>query len=223
MSDDDFEVVFGSGNVFRDFSYADADIRQAKCILAAEIIKILNAREWSTRRAEEATGVNHADFSRIRNANIGRFTLDRLMAILGKLGQEVELAVSVKPRQQQRSAADARLGQGSEQVETAIVWSVIAIVVIAVVVTSRFWWPKRWTEEWEEQQAARERYRLANGWVGKCYHEIMRDGGERSCPYCGKQFPEREPRHPPLRNTPEQNAFWLAIVVAFVLIALLRW
>lgn len=101
MSDDDFEIVYGSGNVFRDFGYADADIRQAKCILAAEIMKILDARQWSTRRAEEATGVSHADFTRIRNVNIGRFTLDRLIAILGKLGQEVELAVSVKPRQPQ--------------------------------------------------------------------------------------------------------------------------
>lgn len=103
MSDDndDFELVYGSGNVFRDFNYPDADIRQAKCILAAEIIKILDARQWTIRRAEEATGINHADFARIRNVNIGRFTLDRLMAILGKLGQEVELAVSVKPRQPQ--------------------------------------------------------------------------------------------------------------------------
>ena len=99
MSDDndDFELVHGSGNVFRDFGYADADIRQAKCILAAEIIKILDARQWSIRRAEEETGVNHADFARIRNVNLGRFTLDRLMAIIGKLGQEVELAVSVEP------------------------------------------------------------------------------------------------------------------------------
>lgn len=101
MSDDDFELVHGSGNVFRDFGYADADIRQAKCIFAAEIMKILEARQWSTRRAEEATGISHADFARIRKANIGRFTLDRLMAILGKLGQEVELAVSVRPRQDQ--------------------------------------------------------------------------------------------------------------------------
>jgi predicted XRE-type DNA-binding protein len=99
--DDDFELVYGSGNVFRDFNYPDADIRQAKCILAAAIIKILDERQWSIRRAEEETGVNHADFARIRNVNIGRFTLDRLMAILGKLGQEIELAVSVKPRQPQ--------------------------------------------------------------------------------------------------------------------------
>ena len=101
MSDDDFELVYGSGNVFRDLGYPDADIRQAKCILAAAILKILDARQWSTRRAEEATGVSHADFARIRNVKLERFTLDRLMAILGKLGQEVELAVSVKPRPQQ--------------------------------------------------------------------------------------------------------------------------
>lgn len=97
-TDDDFGLVPGSGNVFRDFGYADADLRQAKCLLAAEIIKILDERKWSTRRAQEATGVSHADFARIRNANIGRFTLDRLMAVLTKLGQEVELAVTVRPR-----------------------------------------------------------------------------------------------------------------------------
>jgi hypothetical protein len=45
----------------------------------------------------EATGVGGADFAGIRAANIGHITRDRLTAILGKLGQEVELAVSVKP------------------------------------------------------------------------------------------------------------------------------
>lgn len=105
MSDDDFELVRGSGNVFRDFGYPDADIRQAKCLLAVEIARILDERKWTTRRAEEATGVNHADFARIRNANIGRFTLDRLMAVLTKLGQQVELAVTVTPRPQDYQTA----------------------------------------------------------------------------------------------------------------------
>ncbi len=66
--------------------------------MAAEIIKILDERKWTTRRAQEATGVSHADFARIRNANVGRFTLDRLMAVLTKLGQEVELVITVRPR-----------------------------------------------------------------------------------------------------------------------------
>lgn len=105
MSDDDLELVRGSGNVFRDFGYSDADIRQAKCLLAVEIARILDERKWTTRRAEEATGVSHADFARIRNANIGRFTLDRLMAVLTKLGQQVELAVTVTPRPQDHQPA----------------------------------------------------------------------------------------------------------------------
>ncbi len=100
MSDDDFELVYGSGNVFRDFGYPDADLRQAKCLLAAEIMKILDARQWTTRKAEEATGISHADFTRIRNAKTDRFTLDRLMLVLGKLGQDVELTVNVRPRSQ---------------------------------------------------------------------------------------------------------------------------
>jgi len=38
-----------------------------------------------------------ADFSRIRSADLGRFTLDRLMAILNRLGSRVEVKVRVRP------------------------------------------------------------------------------------------------------------------------------
>jgi predicted XRE-type DNA-binding protein len=96
--DNDFELVHGSGNVFRDFGRADADLQQAKALMASEIIRILEDRQWTTRKAEEVTGISHADFSRIRRVNLGRFTLDRLMTILAKLGQEVEVSVSIRPR-----------------------------------------------------------------------------------------------------------------------------
>ncbi len=105
---DDFELAPGGGNVFRDLGYPDADIRQAKALLAAEIMKMLDERQWSTRKAEQETGINHADFARIRGANIGRFSLERLMTILGALGQEVELDVKIRPR-----AAGAALGARS--------------------------------------------------------------------------------------------------------------
>jgi predicted XRE-type DNA-binding protein len=98
MTDETFELVRGSGNVFRDFGYPDADVRQAKALLGAQIMRILDDEKLSTRDAEGRTGVSHSDFSRIRRANFGRFTIDRLMAILGKLGQEVELSVTVHPR-----------------------------------------------------------------------------------------------------------------------------
>ena len=85
---DDIEIVRGSGNVFRDFGYPDADVRQAKALLAAQVIKVLDAEELSTRQAEARTGIAHSEFVRIRNVNLGRFPIDRLVTILGQLGQE---------------------------------------------------------------------------------------------------------------------------------------
>jgi predicted XRE-type DNA-binding protein len=95
---EELEIVRGSGNVFRDFGYADADIRQAKALLGTQIIHVLDKEALSTRDAEARSGVSHSEFSRIRQAKFSRFTIDRLMAILGRLGQEVELSVDVRPR-----------------------------------------------------------------------------------------------------------------------------
>ena len=106
MSDDDMEIVRGSGNVFRDFGYADADVRQAKALLAAQIVKVLDAEGLSTRQAAARTGIAHSEFVRIRNVNLARFTIDRLVTILGLLGQEVELSVSVHPRARRGAEPD---------------------------------------------------------------------------------------------------------------------
>jgi predicted XRE-type DNA-binding protein len=43
------------------------------------------------------TGIAAADFSRIRNADLSRFTLDRLVGIINRLGARVEVKVKVKP------------------------------------------------------------------------------------------------------------------------------
>jgi hypothetical protein len=43
------------------------------------------------------TGIAAADFSRIRNADLGRFTLDRLMSIINRLGSRVEVRLKVRP------------------------------------------------------------------------------------------------------------------------------
>ena len=94
MSGDDFEVVRGSGNLYRDFGHADPDTLQMKAHLAAEIIAILNRRELSTRAAGKLVGEHASDISKIRNANLSRFTLDRLVRIVNKLGLHVELKLT---------------------------------------------------------------------------------------------------------------------------------
>ncbi len=92
------ELIRGSGNVFRDLGRAHADLEHARAILAAEIIRTLDKRGLSTREAERLTGVAHSEFSRIRNARLGRFTLDRMIAILGKLDEDVEVSVTFRHR-----------------------------------------------------------------------------------------------------------------------------
>ncbi len=86
-------LVRGTGNVFRDFGDANAEAEQLKAVLAARIIRVLDARGLTVRAAAELTGTAAADFSRIRRAKLDRFTIDRLMLVLGKLDQRVEVKV----------------------------------------------------------------------------------------------------------------------------------
>jgi predicted XRE-type DNA-binding protein len=93
---DALDVIRGSGNVYRDLGKENADIEQFKALLAAEIIKTLDRDGVSVRRAQARTGIAAADFSRIRNADLGRFTVDRLMTIVNRFGSRIEVAMKVR-------------------------------------------------------------------------------------------------------------------------------
>ncbi|WP_149541215.1 helix-turn-helix domain-containing protein [Siccirubricoccus phaeus] len=86
MSDrDDFELVRGTGNVFRDLGHPNAGLEQLRAVLAARIVKALDEKALTARKAGQLTGFAAADFSRIRRTNLDRFTIDRLMTMLGRL------------------------------------------------------------------------------------------------------------------------------------------
>ena len=98
MSESDFELIEGSGNVFRDLGDPDADLKQAKAVVAARIIAVLDDRGLTVRKAGALTRFAAADFSRIRNADLGRFTLDRLMKMLAALDRDLRVTVHVGAR-----------------------------------------------------------------------------------------------------------------------------
>jgi predicted XRE-type DNA-binding protein len=98
MNDDEFELVRGSGNLYRDMGDANAEVLQLKATLAGKIIEVLDEQKISVRRAHELTGFAAADFSRVRQAKLQRFTVDRLMQMLAKLDQDVDVSVSIRPR-----------------------------------------------------------------------------------------------------------------------------
>jgi predicted XRE-type DNA-binding protein len=82
--------------VFRDLGHASPDVAQFKALLASEILKMLDREGLTVRGAHARTGVAAADFSRIRNADLGRFTLDRLVSIINRLGARVDVRVRVR-------------------------------------------------------------------------------------------------------------------------------
>jgi predicted XRE-type DNA-binding protein len=99
MKKERMETVRGSGTGFRDFGRERPDVEQFKAILAAEIIKMLDRDGLSVRAAHSRTGIAAADFSRIRNATLGRFTLDRLVSIINRLGSRIEIKIKVRRAQ----------------------------------------------------------------------------------------------------------------------------
>ncbi|GGZ01674.1 helix-turn-helix domain-containing protein [Novosphingobium colocasiae] len=103
--EDDFELVRGSGNVFADLGLPNAELEQFRAILAAEIGKTLAADKLTVRAAEKLTGVAAADFSRIRQARLKSFTIDRLMTILDRLNRKVQVSVAVYPRDRTGASA----------------------------------------------------------------------------------------------------------------------
>ena len=92
------ELIHGSGNVWRDLGDPDADVKHTKAVLAARIIGALDNRRLSVRAAQKETGFSAADFSRVRNSDLGRFTIDRLVRMLQALDPDVEVVLHFQSR-----------------------------------------------------------------------------------------------------------------------------
>lgn len=99
------DLIRGSGNLFEDLGLPNSDLEQLRVLLAAQILEIVDGRNLPVRQLAEASGVDASDFSRIRQAKLDRFTVDRLMTILSKLDHHVDVAVTVTPRKTPRSGA----------------------------------------------------------------------------------------------------------------------
>jgi predicted XRE-type DNA-binding protein len=94
VKDDDMELIRGSGNVFADFGDPDAETKLLKAQMAADIINTLNERGLSVRAGAKVAQVDPADIQRIRNADLSRFTIDRLVRIAYRLGRKPEMKMT---------------------------------------------------------------------------------------------------------------------------------
>ena len=88
----DDDIIRGSGDVFADLGFADAPVMRLKSRVATEIARALDRRKLSVRAAAKEAGTTAAaDVSRIRNADLDRFSLDRLVRIADRLGCRIAI------------------------------------------------------------------------------------------------------------------------------------
>ena len=98
-------ITRGSGNVFADLGFADAEERQTKLRLAYALNTIMDAQRLTQVAAATRLGLNQPKVSALRNYKLEGFSVERLMTLLNALDRDVEIVIRKKPR----SRAAARI------------------------------------------------------------------------------------------------------------------
>lgn len=99
------DITRGSGNVFADLSFADADERQTKLRLAYALNEVMDGQHLTQADAATRLGLNQPKVSALRNYKLDGFSVERLMTLLTALDQDVDIVIRKKPR----SRAAARI------------------------------------------------------------------------------------------------------------------
>lgn len=105
--DETEEITRGSGNVFADLGYPDAEERQTRLRLAHALNQVIVRRRLTQAAAAELLGVNQPKVSALMNYKLDGFSVERLMMFLTALDRDVEIVIRKKPRS--RPAARIRV------------------------------------------------------------------------------------------------------------------
>lgn len=85
-------IVKGSGNVFADLCFADAETHAVKAELVRHIAELIKSEGLTQTKAAERMGISQPDVSKMLKGQFRPFSVERLMRFLNALGQDVEIA-----------------------------------------------------------------------------------------------------------------------------------
>lgn len=88
----------GSGNVYKDLGFKDAEAMLAKARIVAEITRIIRARRLTQTAAAETLGLSQPKVSALLNGHFQGYSQERLIMLLTRLGRDVEIIVKPAPR-----------------------------------------------------------------------------------------------------------------------------
>jgi predicted XRE-type DNA-binding protein len=91
MNEPDETITRGSGNVFADLGYPDAEERQTKLRLAHAINEVIPRRRLTQAAAAENPGAIQPQVSALARYKLDSFSVERLLWLLTALEQDVEI------------------------------------------------------------------------------------------------------------------------------------
>jgi predicted XRE-type DNA-binding protein len=95
-------VTPSSGNVFADIGVPEPEEELAKAQLASRIREIVRGSRLTQVAAAVLMGIDQPKVSALLSGRLTNFSSERLMRLLTRLGQDVEIVVKTKPRRRQR-------------------------------------------------------------------------------------------------------------------------
>jgi len=90
------DVTAGSGNVFADLGFPEPEEELAKAQLVMHIQQAIKRRRLTQVSAATLMGVDQPKVSALLNGRAANFSSERLMRLLTRLGQDVDITVRTK-------------------------------------------------------------------------------------------------------------------------------
>lgn len=93
-----FKVRLGNDNIFEDLGFEAEEALNLKirADLMLDLRSTIQAQGWTQKEAAEFLGETQPRISNLMNGEISRFTVDKLINLLGKAGMEVKVEVVSK-------------------------------------------------------------------------------------------------------------------------------
>ncbi|MDR1709122.1 MAG: helix-turn-helix domain-containing protein [Candidatus Accumulibacter sp.] len=92
------EFEFGSGNVFADIGFADADEMLIKAQLACKITEIIQSKGWTQQEAARRSGMTQPKLSQMLRGQFRGISEAKMMECLTRLGRPVRIVVGPASR-----------------------------------------------------------------------------------------------------------------------------
>ena len=94
------KITKGSGNVFADLGFVNADEHQMKARIVMMLGVLIEEKELSQTKAAEIIGIKQPDLPKILRGNFTGFSLERLLGAVRSMGSDVEIKVKAHPDNQ---------------------------------------------------------------------------------------------------------------------------